>query len=291
METQPAKLRLNQVRALCEEALAAALRQSKGNQVLRERWPQYVRRLEDNLVDGVHLEDFAADFGGGAGNEFVGRGAEPPKFCAAHSSAALVANVFGPFRSRPEALSMFGMSGFTDLRFEATCPTGLGGTPPHLDVLLRAEETVLAIESKCTEYLTPKPAMFSTSYDRLIGTLFEPGWLRVYEVLKREPGAFAPLDAAQLVKHYLGLRNTFPSQRVTLAYLYWVPLDAEKFEIFTAHRAAASRLGELTRPSSVKLVSWSYPVLVASWLHPSSPPRLREHARELRARYCVRLLD
>ncbi len=40
------------------------------------------------------------------------------------------------------------------------------------------------------------------------------------------------LDAAQLIKHYLGLPNTFPGRDVTLLYLFWEPADAADFPGF-----------------------------------------------------------
>ncbi len=120
--------------SLCERALAEPLRTAVGHTAFRDNWPLHLKRPEDNLVQGVRLGDVAADFGGGAGSELAARGDEPPKFCAVHSSAALVANAFGPFRTRPGDLRLGGHSGATRLRFEATCPTGLGGTPPHLVV-------------------------------------------------------------------------------------------------------------------------------------------------------------
>ena len=148
---------------------------------------------------------------------------------------------------------------------------------------------MLAVESKCTEYLTPKPAKFSPSYDALVGTLFEPGWLQVYEELKREPGAYTPLDAAQLVKHYLGLRNTYPDRDVALAYLYWEPLDADRFDLFGAHRSAVCRLREATATSVVSFSFLSYPELFAEWEGGDSPPWVVEHVGRLRDRYGVRL--
>jgi hypothetical protein len=112
------------------------------------------------------MAEISDDFGSGAGREL------DRKLCAAHSSAALVVYTFGPWRKEPESLRIAGASGFRNIRFEMTFPTGLGGTPPHLD-LFADGDSIVAIESKCTEWMDSKPAVFSDCYDRLRGSLGE----------------------------------------------------------------------------------------------------------------------
>lgn len=242
------------------------------------------------MVSGADLSALRSDFEEGAGSELLPDGGKPPKFCAAFSSSALVANAFGPFRARPGELRLFGRSGFTDARFEAKCSTGLGGTPPHLDFLARAPDAVLAVESKCLEYLAPKPGKFSDRYEKFVGGLLEQSWQRVYEALKSDPEAFSPLDAAQLVKHYLGLRNTYPGTAVTLAYVFWEPLGAVRSaEPFASHRDALRRFADATVDSDVTFESSSYPELIEEWPRPDSPEWLLGHAMALRARYCLKM--
>lgn len=253
-----------------------------------ETHPHYCKTPELNLLDGVRLEDFEQDFRSGAGGELEPEGDKPPKFCALISSSALAANCFGPFRRDPSILMISGCSGFDELRFEAQCPTGLKGTPPTLDVLLSAGDRVLAIESKFTEYLTPKPAKFTDAYNSLLDTLFEPQWTAVYEELKTDPMAYAPLDAAQLVKHYLGLRNTFPERESRLLYLYWEPMDNPTGGVFEAHRNSVDRLKERTAGSKIILESISYPQLWKAWAA-SESQALRSHAALLTGHYGLSL--
>jgi hypothetical protein len=120
----------------------------------------YALRFEDNVMDGLSLQSIAGDIALGAGCELDG------KIRAAHSSTALVVNTFGPWRTDSSGLVIAGMTGFDSLRFEVACPTGLRGTPPHLD-LLADGKTPVAIEPKCTEWMEAKPAEFAASYDRL----------------------------------------------------------------------------------------------------------------------------
>jgi hypothetical protein len=153
----------------------------------------YVHKYEENLIQGLPLDAITTDLESGAGKELDG------KLRAAHSSSALVVNHFGPWRLAPDSLRINGVSGFCSIRFEATCPTGLRGTPPHLDMLACGPNPI-AIESKCTEWMEGKPARFSASYDRLSATHGHSPWYGQIELLRRRPGRYRHLDAAQLVK-------------------------------------------------------------------------------------------
>ena len=113
----------------------------------------YATRWEENLAEGLPFAPIISDLSAGAGSELNG------KLRAAPSSAALVVNTFGPWRTTPTTLQIGEIRGFSGLKFEATCPIGLGGTPPHLD-LIAEEEVPVAIESKCTEWMEFKAAKF-----------------------------------------------------------------------------------------------------------------------------------
>jgi hypothetical protein len=104
----------------------------------------YASHWEKNLADNLPLTPIISDLSAGAGCEL------DSKLRVAHSSAALAINKFGPWRIDPSTLQVGGVRGFHGLKFEATCPTGLGGTPPHLDLIAEGE-VLVAVESKCTE--------------------------------------------------------------------------------------------------------------------------------------------
>ncbi|MCD4690078.1 hypothetical protein K8S17_01310 [bacterium] len=150
--------------------------------------------------------DVRADFIGGAGREITMMPGRSDKFCAAHSSAALAANTFGPFRCSPGDLTLLGMSGFSATRFEKQLRTGLGGTPPNLDFFAYGTDAIIAVEGKFTEMLSTGAARFSPSYSRAVADLASPAWADLYDSLCSDPRRFRFLDAAQLVKHYLGIR-------------------------------------------------------------------------------------
>ena len=74
-------------------------------------------------------------------------------------------NCFGPFKRSLSDLQICDSDSFTSLHFEKKCPTELRGMPPNLDVMIERPDHVVAIESKCTEYLRPHTARFSASYE------------------------------------------------------------------------------------------------------------------------------
>lgn len=178
---------------------------------------------------------------------------------------------------------------FSEMCFEVECPTGLKGTPPTLDMVAKHKEGVLAVESKFTEYSFPKEAKFSHAYDKLVATLCEDKWRKVFEDLKKNPKSYAPLDAAQLVKHYLGLRNTYPSDKVTLLYLYWEPSNAEKIELCVAHRRAIQRFEQATFGTEVKFISMCYPELWDNWIKIPHVQGIIEHSMGLQEYYGMEL--
>lgn len=269
-------------------ALAGSLRLQIGAGAFMAGRTDYVAERHDNLVPGVEPWMFEAELRRGQGSELVGRGKAPPKFHAAHSSAALAVNAFGPWKTAPQSLRLAGVSGFEQMAFEAPCDHGLGRrVPPTLDVLVSGPEGVVAVESKCTEMLRTKRAIFSPQYETLVDTLFEPKWLRVYRDLKDKANAYRHLDAAQLVKHYLGLRNTFPGRDVTLLYLFWEPANAAKLPEFRQHRAEVSAFGNLVAGSAIDFAAMSYLELWADWAIQDHPAWLGEHVVHLRARYEV----
>lgn len=234
----------------------------------------YASRWQDNLMPGLPLAEIARDLGGGAGRELEG------KLCAAHSSAALAVNAFGPWRIGPETLSLAGVTGFRSVRFEATCPTGLGGRPPHLDFLAEGE-VIVAVESKCTEWMKPKSARFSPSYDRLRGSHGDSPWYEMIQQLRAEPGRYEFLDAAQLVKHALGLLTCYGARELLLLYLYWEPRNAAEWPQCRHHRAEVEDLANRVARCSVRLLPMSYRELWEEWTSQGSPP----HQAYLRVRY------
>ena len=151
---------------------------------------------------------------------------------ALHSSSALVVNLFDYWscRDKDPLLSALGISGKVAdrLEFEARFPTGLGGTPPHLDVVIwLSSGEAIAVESKFTEHLvrsTKGKSCFEPSYFPEQRGLWEEKGMPASQLFAEELNAglhrFEFLDPWQLLKHALGLANIL-GQAFRLVYLYY----------------------------------------------------------------------
>lgn len=251
---------------------------------------------EDNLVDSLTLGQARRalrDVRGGDGGELRPRAeATPPKFCAAHSSAALAVNTFAAWLGHEGTLRLANHVGFDRLAFEVTFPTGLPGNPPNLDVVASRADSLVAIESKCTEYLGSHEATFQPSYDAAVAELADDSWARIFETLQDAPNRFPRLDVGQLVRHYLGLKRAVLDgrfERATLLYAFWEPVNAADFQVFGAHRADIARFRDEVSDRAVDVVAQPYADLWAQLLGPDAPPWAGAHAAALGRRYLVRL--
>jgi hypothetical protein len=236
----------------------------------------YVSCPEENLLSSVQLSDFYIDLEAGSGNELQ------KKFCALHSSSALAVNVFAKWKNNPSDLFLCEKKGFQSLTFEKKCPTGLGGTPPNLDVFLVNDNLLIAIESKFLEYLTPKKGFFSTSYTKENLPQSEKACWYLIDRIKEQPKQY--LDAAQLVKHYFGLRNLphTKDKEIVLLYLFWEPENWKDFDIFKRHRSEIKDFASYFDKLSVKFIYQSYPELWDEW---EQHYKNTSHVSELRERY------
>lgn len=191
----------------------------------------YLEDAELNLRVPLSRRAGAA-FAEGSGSELLGQGTRPPKMCALHSSAALAANVFDHWTDRDAAPLQRALeidSEIVSIAFERKFDTGLRGSPPNLDVAFElASGAVVGIESKFTEWLTPKRASRQPFKDKY----FEGGTERwAAQGLEKCQGlasgmmageiVFRHLDAAQLLKHALGLAT----QRPACGHLRYLFLD------------------------------------------------------------------
>jgi hypothetical protein len=143
-------------------------------------------------------------------------------------------------------------------------------------------ETVVAVEAKCTEWMEAKVAAFSRSYDRLLSSHGRSPWFAQIELLRARPDRYKHLDAAQLVKHALGLHSCFASASVRLLYVFWEPRNAAEWPECRQHRAEVEELAETLRGASVELIARSYSQIWSEWERAGEPP---PHLPYLRIRY------
>lgn len=240
----------------------------------------YLDDAAANLLPGVIPELIQDDFCQGSGQEWLG------KIRAIHSSSALAANSFGCWRKDQLNLVLLDYAEFQSLSFEAHCPTGLGGTPPNLDVLIKSSDVAIGIESKLLEPLSLKTPRFSASYSRDRLPFCEDAWWKLLQNLRCDRPSH--LDAAQLVKHYLGLRKQFQDGRdLVLLYLFWKPLNADQFPEYAEHADDLMKFQEAVAVApAVRFVAIDYLSLWHEWERHEG---MAQHAKRLQARYAVEI--
>jgi hypothetical protein len=272
--------------------LTERLRQMRPTAAWVDNYAGYVQSIDDNLVTGIGSELYCSDYMGGAGQELLwtkhlGREC-PPKMHAAFSSSALVVNTFARWKQALPQLSLAAQTGFQEMRFEVKCPTGLNGTPPHLDVLAtHSIDPPVAIESKCLEFLNAHRITFSSQYDGLKGSGSKTPYYDMIRRLRTERAMFQYLDAAQLIKHALGLANIFQGMPVVLLYLHWEPSNWQEFREFAQHRSEIAEFGRYVSGCRIRFMSMSYQELWSEWEKLEEPSWLRAHIKALAERYTV----
>jgi hypothetical protein len=207
------------------------------------------------------------------------------------SSAALAINSFLNWTRCPGQLQLAGHKGFRELRFEARCPTGVRGTPPQLDFIALGDDTVVAVATRCLEYLGRRHGKLSAGYDRLQPASGLEPWTELVARWRREPRAFHHVDLPALIKHALGLGRTFPNRTIRLHYLFWEPLGADEADPFRRHRLELDRLAQEVASSSVALTAQTFHDLWQGWEERGHPDWLRGIVARLRSRYDVAMAD
>jgi hypothetical protein len=246
----------------------------------------YVVDAADNLLPGLSVRDIEGEFTAGAGGELR------DKMRAPWSSAALAVNAFLPWRLRREAVPVLDLGPFArPFAFEAKCPNRVSPTPPHLDALFRLERQTVGVESKCTEFIQGSTHPAVSARYLALEAANDPRVSSNWFPLLASTAEFALLNSAQLVKHYLGLRNTYPDDELVLVYLYWEPTNAEAEPVFRAHRDEVARFADrVAGDMTCRFVPASYADLWRQWASLSGAPVwLAGHLELLRRRYLVEI--
>lgn len=274
-----ADLKVNAAPALASSLIAAGIRLDKEG---------YGRRIEDALLpsfDPKTIEAIKRDLGGKGGSELKWRRRGPAKFLAAHSSAALAANTFGPFLQDHDGVPLRGHVFAGPTHLEQECKTGLSRVPPTLDLLVDGPE-VLAVESKCLEPFGRHSAKFREAYEDATAEMHR-SWREEYERLKQDPDRYRYLDAAQLIKHYIGLKRNYGDKPVTFVYLYWRPSNAAELAPCLVHKAEIAEFSRRLKDPKIGFSSLSHPELWREWTGARQPTWLKNHGKLLCERYDI----
>ena len=179
-------------------------------------------------------------------------------------------------------LRLCGTDGFTDLQFDGRCPTGVRGTPPHVDVIAAGAKGVVGACVRVYDYLGLRPSIMSAGYR----TLVVGEGMSVWAELLSEGATFRYLDVVALAKIAIGLGRIFTHRPVRLLYLFLEPQHAGTPH-FAGHRTELAQAIGRTAGSLVTLDGRSLHELWRDWYVGNAPATVRTSASELSRRYGV----
>lgn len=215
------------------------------------------------FLPGVSEERLRAIYDRAAGNEIASG-----KFASSQSSASLAANGFGWFLDRPGDCPLFppiadlaGPVREVAVERELRLPWS-GGRHPWLDAVLWTDTHVIGVESKRYEpFRDTKVAELSEAYNRDVWGEGMQGWCTMRDLLRSEPRRYKHLDAAQLVKHALGLaaEQSRKGLMPVLVYLYAEPQDGVRDpSAFLAHRREIEDFHAIVAGGKVRFAACSW---------------------------------
>jgi hypothetical protein len=209
-------------------------------------------------------------------------------FHAAWSSALMAVNFLAPFALRGGLLgaAACGLGFERELRV-AGVRSKVG---PTVDAVLNSSDGTIGFEVKLAEpWRERAPVQLSHQYDKPAERV-SPGTRIVVEELRNSTVVYEYLDAAQLVKHLLGIHTALEKGQLTaparLVLLYWRPSDPGRHSaLFERLESECADLAGRISDQSIELSAISSNTLLDDWSAETQPVWLQEHARSLRARY------
>jgi hypothetical protein len=265
------------------DAIKAQQRRWAADRGIRVDDKDYCLSLNDNLLQPLSA-DSRRDFEAGDGSE-LGRFGERGKLQALHSSSALACNIFDYWRNQDCAplAAALNIGHPLTIAFEAKFPTGLAGNPPNLDVaIMHSGHALLAIESKFTEPYgsssqrnTLKAKYSDKRHWELHGLV---GCQNAVDRFGNGSLTFRYLDAAQLLKHMLGLGTRGGAWQ--LAYIWYDAGDRPAHE----HAAEVGRFRQALGDDGNRFRSCSYQELWTT-LRPTLDRSHEAYASYLTDRY------
>ncbi|WP_337175112.1 hypothetical protein [Paludisphaera sp.] len=234
-----------------------------------------VEHLDQNLFEPLG-EEAAAEFMAGDGHELHGPGGGPGHMYSLRSSSAAAVNVFHYWK-RTGRISTIARAcriqspRASSLRFEVRHPIddileAAGAIPPNLDVEIgyqgRGRLRATAFECKLTEPYSSGESYIKTPYLQEEMAHIWDGLPHLLELARRiRPigGPFTYLNAAQLIKHILGLKRSYGKEGYRLVYLWNSVPGTEAVE----HDAEIAGFKRYTDADDVQFSSLTYQELIA----------------------------
>lgn len=226
----------------------------------------YLSSYYENIFGGLPAE-VEQMFRDADGNELTDMAGRPANMKALHSSSALCVNVFSYMRNDAEqalrALGIDGLLAGNEIRFEYKNTIIAGSRPSNLDMMLTAREHFYAVESKFLEPYSYSPNILKSKYLATDGLWNGLPCIHEYIIGMADCAEgkhldYSCLDAAQLIKHLLGLmRNESINGDKTRFYLVYLYYDAPD-DRGAVHRAEIARFAELMASDNVNFKVVTY---------------------------------
>ena len=233
----------------------------------------YTHDLNQNLFEPL-LEENQKQFDSGNGQEVLGSPEIPAKMQALHSSSALGVNIFQYWQKRGLFKEIAAACGFCSrnsnysesIVFEDKYSIDTKFViPPNIDVVFHNNESspykLFAVECKFSEAYGGRAhgGLKSKYLDETklwtdLAALKKLGWETNHDAKR-----YSYLDAAQLIKHILGLKAHDGSKEFKLLYLWYDVLGIDG----ASHRAEVEDFTKIAKEDGINFHAMTYQELIA----------------------------
>jgi len=234
----------------------------------------YLSNLTDNLFEQLSKENFDC-YNSGDGNEIKNSKTRLAKMQALYSSSAIVVNLFQYWQKKDvypivyacklcsknlSKMDNIGSNQKSKIKFEEKFEISGDKSqfpyPPNIDIVIKDfQSLVYAIEAKFTEpYNSRKHKGIGQKY--IDNSSFWNGLSNLYELAKEicpDNNKFHYLDAAQLIKHILGLKKNHKNG-FRLLYLWYDVIGQDGAK----HRKEIEQFAEIAKKDNIKFSHITY---------------------------------
>lgn len=254
----------------------------------------YTKELTQNLFEPIKDETIEY-FKNADGNELNDdeESNKPAKMKALHSSSAMVVNIFQYWLDDPQTIANIlvpNLSQIGDeikLNFEQKFPINniKSNKYPNIDVVIENKNSssknkrYLAIECKFTEQYNKTNNNLSSQYYKL-SREDTPNLIKLVKKLYNRQDKIIHLDAAQLIKHILGLLSKTSKDNFILFYFYF-DVCSEKGK---KHKNEIEKFSKVTYEDGIDFRSMSVQELIKKLCEELSPKHSK-YLNYLKERY------
>lgn len=254
----------------------------------------YLCNLADNLFEPLSKENLKC-YNSGDGNETKDSKTRLAKMKALHSSSAIVVNLFQYWQEKDvcsilKACKLTSRASRTERIIENISSDSPKETPiissplnykikfeekfeisddksqyphsPNIDVVIYTPLSEIAIESKFSEpYSSRKHSGLKQKY--VENPTFWKGLSNLHKLAQEispDDNKFLHLDAAQLIKHILGLRKSNNKKNFHLLYLWYDVIGKEGVE----HRKEIDLFAEIAQKDNIKFSHITYQEVIST---------------------------